>query len=225
MNNNADLELIPFEQPSTLELTVAGTKKLGSFAKEKTIEGAKWYGQQLKKHSSTVGFATIFAIGAVGLGQYITKELGGSDLLTGFVGYWSAYVGGYGAYLPRMYYKNKEDYPNGFWSKEMWETFRDFYVTDYVTDAMTFAPTMAAVNAYMLPKGYDAATTGLVAATLSTAVWYGAMCAFFDPFSKLTQKVNDKIIEGVKAVHLGFQGVEDFYHEKIIGNNTPRQLR
>lgn len=179
----------------------------------KLHEGLKWYCDAVKNNWKSFLPATLIAMGFTTGGQALVGEIvdNPSELLTQMTGYWSATLGGYGSFLSLEYYRHKEKYSDGFFSKEMGKTFADVWSADYLSDWISYTPLFIATNHYMLNHGHSEALSGAVTSLVASTGYFFVLCGMYD----MTKKVNSYLVKTFKSAS---KSIKNLFND---GNSAP----
>ena len=145
-------------------------------------------------------------------GPDVAQELGYTSEFSKILGtYILGYSMGYTTAFGIEYFRHKEKYPNGIFSKEFKDYIVSFIAADYVADLSVFQTTMLTAN-YLLGQ-----YTEMNENTRKAAAWVGAGLCWISAMAGLhpiTKRVNEYLNNTIKNV----------YHKLTDNKNTPTAL-
>ena len=112
--------------------------------------------------------------------------------------YLLGYPAGYATAFTLEYFKNKGNYPLGFFSKKMAEFAGTFIAADYVADLLFFTPEFIALNSWMVNN------TSIHPFVRNSAAWYGAGALWISGMAlmhPIARRLNTAINKEVRAAY------------------------
>jgi len=163
----------------------------------KGIQGLKWYGGSIRDNYKEFVPALVCSTAAASLAQAAVDMMENPhEVLMQSAGYFAALASGYVVFLGLSYKNKPENYPNGFISKEMGNTFATMASADYVADLVSYTPVFITVNHLMLNNGHSGLVSGLCAAGAASTTYFFTVCGLYDRCQAAAKHIN----KGVRKV-------------------------
>ncbi|MEK6889007.1 MAG: hypothetical protein AABW80_02770 [Nanoarchaeota archaeon] len=166
--------------------------------KDELKDSIKNYPKTWKAYAKQLAPAIVVSSIGAAIGQELATRLGyDSKLATTTASYVCGYIPGYTTFFGLEYWRNKNKYPKGVFSREFAEFAGTFLAVDYVADLTTFTPAFIASNLWLTDNtNLSPALRGLTAWNASALLYVTAM-AGLHPLSRRATSAINKAVKSV----------------------------
>lgn len=170
--------------------------------KNELKESIKNYPKTWKEYAKQLAPAVVVSSIGAAIGQELATRLGyDSKIATTAASYVCGYIPGYATFFGLEFFRNKDKYPRGIFSREFAHFAGTFLAADYVADITTFTPAFIASNIWLTDNtDLSPAARGLTAWNTSALLYICAIAGLHPLTRRITSSVNNTIKSVVKRI-------------------------